>query len=80
MNLLHLIKGNDTSNFKTIRCLPIMWKVFTGILSEQAYGRMEREKMLPGEQKGYKRQSRRTKDQLMIDKMVIKSCKRRMIG
>ena len=57
-----------------------MWKVFTGVLSEQAYGRMEREKMLPGEQKGYKRQSRRTKDQLMIDKMVIKSCKRRIIG
>ena len=30
------------------------------------------------EQKGRRRQSRGTKDQLMIDKMIMKNCKRRM--
>ena len=39
---------------------------------------MEREKLLPDEQKGCRRQSRGTKDQLMIDKMAVKNCKGRM--
>ena len=45
-------KGNETSNFRPITCLSIMWKVFTGILAEQVYRNMEREKILPEEQKG----------------------------
>ena len=68
-------KGNETSNF---RPLPIMWKVFTRILAEQVYGHIEREKLLPDEQNGCRRKSRGTKDQLMIDKMVMENCKRRM--
>ena len=46
---------------------------------------MERDKLLsdeqkvfPDNQKGCRRQNRRTKDQLVIDKMVMKNCKRRM--
>ena len=33
---------------------------------------------MPDEQKGCRRQSRGTVDQLMIDKMVMKNCKRKM--
>ena len=58
-------------------CLPIMCKVFTGILAGQVYGHMEREKLLLDEQKGCKRQSRGTKDQLMIDKMVKKELQKK---
>ena len=76
--LKHEKKGNETSNFRPITCLSIMWKVFTGILAEQVYGHMEREKLLLDEPKGCRRQSKGTKDQLMINKMVIKNCKRRM--
>ena len=39
---------------------------------------MEREKLMPDEQKGSRRQSRGTRDQTMIDKMVMKDCKRKM--
>ena len=39
---------------------------------------MEREKLLPNEQKGCRRQSVGTKDQAMIMKMVMKSCKKNM--
>ena len=42
-------KGNETSNFQPITCLPILRKVFTRILSKQVYGHVEREKLLPDE-------------------------------
>ena len=41
------------------------------------YNYFEREKILPEEQKGCKRGCRGTKDQLLIDKMVLKDCKKR---
>ena len=37
-----------------------------------------KKKLLPDEQKGYRRQSRGTKGKLMIGKMVMKNCKRKM--
>ena len=51
---------------------PIVRKVVTGILVEQVYGHVR--KMLLNEQKGCKKQSRGTKDQLVIDKMLRKNC------
>ena len=41
------------------------------------YNYLEQEKELPEEQKGSKRESRGTKDQLLIDKAVLKDCKKR---
>ena len=39
---------------------------------------LDEEKLLPDEQKGCRRQKRGTKDQLLIDKMVIRNCRRRL--
>ena len=41
------------------------------------YGFLEREKTLPDEQKGCRKGRRGRKDQLLIDKTVLKDCKRR---
>ena len=71
-------KGSDVTNFRPITCLPLMWKILTGIVSESLYHHLESEKLLPEEQKGCRKQSRGTKDQLMIDKMVMKNCRRRL--
>ncbi|XP_063603288.1 uncharacterized protein LOC134778932 [Penaeus indicus] len=54
-----------------------MWKLLTGMIAEEMYGFLEREKILPDEQKGCRKGSRGTKDQLLIDKTVLKDCKRR---
>ena len=70
-------KGNAVDNYRPITCLPLMWKVTTGIISEEMYNHLEREKLLPDEQKGCRRNSRGTKDQLLIDKTILKDCKRR---
>ena len=38
---------------------------------------MENENLLPEKQKGCRRKSRATKDQLLIDKTILKDCRKR---
>ena len=69
--------GNSVENFRPITCLPLMWKLFSGLLAEKMYNHLQTEKLLPDEQKGCRKGSRGTKDQLLIDKMILRNCKRR---
>ena len=57
-----------------------MWKLLTGVTSDEIYEHLESKRLLPSEQKGCRRNSRGTKDQLLIDKMIIRNCKRRLTG
>ena len=59
---------------RTGQGLPLMWKLMTGVIAEAMYEHLE--EILPEEQKGCKRGSRGTKDQLLIDKAILKDCKR----
>ena len=52
-----------------------MWKLITGVIAEVIYKHSDG--ILPEEQKGCRRRSRGTKDQLLIDKAILKDCKRR---
>ena len=70
-------KGNAPSNYRPITCLSVIWKLLTGILTEEVYSFMEEQKMLTEEQKGCKRGSRGTNDLLYIDKKVLKELKQR---
>ena len=70
-------KGNSEENFRPITCPLLMWKLLTGIISEDMYCFMENENLLPEEQKGCKRKSRGTKDQLLIAKTILKDCRKR---
>ena len=54
-----------------------MWKLFTGIISEYVYIFLGEEKILPEEQKGCKRNSGGSKDQVLLDKALLRDCKRR---
>ena len=69
--------GNAVENFLPITCLPLMWKLFSGVLSEKIYDHLEAEQLFPGEQKGRRKGSRGTKEHLFVDKMVMRNCKRR---
>ena len=68
-------KGNAVDNFRPISCLPLMWKLMTCIIAEVMYKHLVR--IPPEEQKGCRKRSRGTKDQLLIDKAILKDCKRR---
>ena len=70
-------KGVIPGNFRPITYLPIMWKLLSGILADSMYQHLETQNLIPEEQKGCKRNSRGCKEQLLIDKLVMKHCKRR---
>ena len=71
-------KGDTVSNFRPITCLALLWKLLTAVLADELYRHLEENNLLPWEQKGCKKGSRGTKDQLLIDKMIVKNCKRRL--
>ena len=45
-------KGNVASNYSPIFCLPLMWKLLSGVIADQVYAHLDQEKLLPKEQKG----------------------------
>ena len=47
------------------------------MLAEKMYTHLERENVLPSEQKGFPKGSHGTKDQLFLEKAVLRDCKRR---
>ena len=70
-------KGTEVGNYRPIACLNLIWKALTGIFSTKVYAHLDRNGVLPVEQKGCKKGCMGTKDQLAIDKCVLKNCKRR---
>ena len=70
-------KSNVASNYRPITCLPLMWKLFTGVIADQIYAHLDEQKLLPEEQKGCRKGSRGTNDLLYIDWAVIKEVKSR---
>ena len=64
-------KGNIASNCQPITCLPLVWKLLTGILEDEIYDYLEKRMLLPEEQKGCRRKCKRTGDLLFIDKMIL---------
>ncbi len=65
------------SNHRPITCLPLAWKLLTGIFSDEIYRHLERQDLLPEEQKGCQRKSKGTGDLLYIDKMLLREVKNR---
>ena len=61
----------------TSTCLSLTWKLLTRVIAVEIYGFLENEGILPEEQKGCRRKSKGTEDQLYIDKMVLQEVKRR---
>ena len=73
-------KGNVASNYRPLACLPLMWKLLTGIFAEKVYDHLKDKNLLPAEQKGCRKQSRGTKDQLLIDKAVMLQARNRNLA
>ena len=69
-------KGRAADNYRPIACLPLAWKLLTGIFAEKIYSHLEDKALLPDQQKGCRKNSRGTKDQLLIDKMVLRDARR----
>ena len=59
-------KGKLVSNFRPITCLPLIWKLLTGILAEELYEHLEKNKFITtatnGKQERKPRHKRSTTD------------------
>jgi hypothetical protein len=73
-------KGAIPSNYRPITCLPTTFKLMTAIIADSMQDYLEQHGLIPDEQKGNRRQSRGTKDQLLIDKMILRNAKRRKVN
>ena len=51
-------KGNVASNYRPLTCLPLMWKLLTGVIADRIYAHLDQKKLLPEEQKGCRKGSR----------------------
>ena len=71
-----LIQKDVAGNYRPITSLSLMWKLLTGIFADKVYDHLLNNDVLPVEQKGCRRGSRGTKDQLLIDKAVLQEVKR----
>ena len=68
-------KGNIARNFRTITCLPLMWKLLLRVIADQICGHLDQQKLLPEEQKEWRKRSRGTNNLLYIDRTVIREVK-----
>ena len=70
------VKGTVASNYRQISCLLLMWKLLTRMFVDKTYDHLLMNSILPYEQKGCRKGARGTKDQLLIDKAVLREVKR----
>ena len=70
-------KERDASNYRPITCLPLMWKLLTGMIADQMYNYLETNNLLPEEQKGCRKRSEGTADLLYIDRMILREVRAR---
>ena len=60
-------KGNIASNYRPITCLTLMWTLLSDVIADQIYGHLDQQKLIPEEQKGWRKRCRGTNDLLYID-------------
>ena len=68
-------KSFTPSNFRPITCLSVIYKTLTGIISSKIYEHLNINELVPNEQRGCIPNSRGTKDQLIINKEILKTAK-----
>ena len=69
-------KGTKASIYRPTACLPLMWKLLLGIFADRVYTHLLDNQLFPEKQKGARKKLRGTKDQLLIDKTILKEVKR----
>ena len=69
-------KGNAVGSYRPIACLNLLWKLLISITNEKVYDQLNQQNLVPEEQKGCRRKTRGTKDQLLIDKPVVRNSRR----
>jgi hypothetical protein len=78
LQLKDVAKGSqDPANYRPITCLSTTWKLLSSILASAIGDHLNQNGILAKEQKGCTKGSRGTKDQLMMDKTIMRDSRSR---
>ena len=64
-------KGTASNNYRSITCLPMMWKMLTAQIREEIYFLLTSRGLFPDEQKGCRKGLRGTAELLYIDQHIL---------
>ena len=65
--------GAIPSNYRPITCLCTTFKLMTAIIADAIQNHLYKYNLISEEQKGNRKNSRGTKDHLLIDKMILRN-------
>ena len=71
------LKGTDPTNYRTITCLPMMWKIITAQIRKQIYYSLISHGISPKELKGCPKRTRGTEELLHKDQHILNESKTR---
>jgi hypothetical protein len=57
----------DTSKFRSITCLPTLYKIFTSVITQKIYEHIETHNIISEEQEGCRKNSRGCKEQVILN-------------
>ena len=66
-----------SKNYRPIACLPTTFKIWTSVITDRLYSRLEKEAIMTPEQRGGKKDCYGCKDQLMFNNAILENCKKR---
>ena len=67
----------DPKNYRPITCLTTTYKLLSAMITDRIHLFLDQNDIFPNEQKGCKKKCYGCKDQLMINKTIIETCKRK---
>ena len=70
-------KGTAPNNYRSIICLPMMWKILTAQIWEEIYYSLTNHGLFPDEQKGCRKGSSGTAELLYINQHILNKSKTR---
>ena len=75
--LAKVSETNNPKNYRPITCLSTPYKLLTSIITECTNSFPEQKELLPCKQKGSQKESYGSKDQLLINRMIIENCQKK---
>ncbi|XP_044749653.1 uncharacterized protein LOC123310249 [Coccinella septempunctata] len=82
LGISHMIpkgaKNGDPTNYRPITCLPVIYKILTGIVTQKIWDHVAKNSILAREQNGCRRDVKGCKELLIIDSLITKQAKKKL--
>lgn len=70
-------RNNNPKNYRPITCLPVIYKILTGVITQKIWKHVGKNKILAREQNGCPKDAKGSKELLIIDSLITKQAKKK---